>query len=87
MSISLFIVLNIEINLNEWHIHTGTSDSIVDFTASERDGCWDVLDTFNIAKNTDGMGPRYDLIGCSPYAFYPRTWSISLKKPETMNWK
>ena len=35
----------------------------------------------------DGPGPNKERKGGTPYAFYPRSWTISFTNPENMNWR
>lgn len=68
----------------DYQIYTGTKTTIVDFTAFARDGFWDLPLTKGVA---DGIGQGKEWKNSRPYAFLPRSWSISFPNPENINWK
>ena len=67
----------------DYSISSGSKTTIVDFTAFNRDGFWDVP----LGKGQpDGIGTGLEWKNCTPYRFIPRSWSISFPNPENMNW-
>ena len=70
----------------DYKISTGTKFCIVDFTASDGDGFWDISDITNKSKKADGIGPNCERKGSHPYAFYTRSWSISFPVPANKRW-
>ena len=70
----------------KYKISTGTEFCVVDFTASDGDGFWDIYDFRNNSPKADGIGPNLERNGSFPYAFYPRTWSISFPVPNNKKW-
>ncbi|MGI5174487.1 hypothetical protein H0R92_12930, partial [Treponema sp. OMZ 840] len=70
----------------KYKISTGTEFCVVDFTASDGDGFWDIYDFRNNSPKADGIGPNLERNGSFPYAFYPRTWSISFSVPNNKKW-
>jgi len=69
----------------DYKIYSGIKYTIVDFTAFTGDGFWDLPTLFG--GPDDGPGPNNERKGATPYAFYPRSWTISFPNPEIMNWR
>lgn len=65
----------------DYQICSGTTTTIVDFTAFARDGCWDIFGA------GDTIGPKKEIPFGSPYPFIERSWSISFPNPSKMNWR
>ena len=54
----------------------GTKYGVTTFTGFVRDGFWDIY-----KKNGDGMGPKWEIPGGTPYSFNPHSWTISYPTP------
>lgn len=56
----------------------GTKFGVTTFTGFTRDGFWDPI----TSRGGDGMGPKREYPGGTPYQFNPYTWVVSYPNPQ-----